>query len=334
MAIDPDVLSDFIELHGPSYKQNSVSYIFDCPRCSKRDKLYIRKRDGKYVCWYCREISKFFGNAEYALSEICGLPLVLVKEALYGADAQNHDYAALDLKFGDFFGEEDEVSLDIGLDEIPALKWPLDFFPMDHKFAAEGRSYLEGRGIPLEVAMGYDLRYHPREHRVMFPIEAAGKLVGWQGRITRPEKWWDEENAKYVKTEKILSSRGIPRDRVLMFGDRTITGDYVVLTEGPMDALKCHLAGGNAATMGKAVSPGQVALLRKKGIRRVYLALDPDAVAETSRLVQIFADLEVYSMMAPAPFKDIGEMSMAAVAELFGQARRLNVGTFLGFFRR
>lgn len=76
--------------------------------------------------------------------------------------------------------------------------------------------------------------------------------------------------------------------------------------------------------MGKKISRGQIALIRQNGIRKVYLALDPDAWEETARLVRDFSDLEVFLMEPPAGKKDLGEMTLPEVHELFLAAPALN----------
>jgi hypothetical protein len=118
-----------------------------------------------------------------------------------------------------------------------------------------------------------------------------------------------------------------------MFFDRLQGQKHAVLCEGPMDALKAHLCGGNVASMGKAVSRAQLQLLRNAGVERLYIALDPDAQEEANRIArQVGMDMKVYNMMAPAPYKDLGEMHFDAVRELFQSARRMGPGDlFLNF---
>lgn len=327
--LDPEVLAAFIEDRGLSHRKNSVSYIFDCPRCGKKDKLYIRRRDGQFICWFCAETSKFRGRAEYALSELAGLPLVLVQEALYGALAAGD--SSLDLGLEAFGDDDGDVPI---LDEPAALAWPLDYYPLDHPHAERGRTYLAGRGVPADVALAYDVRYCPLRQRVVFPVHLDGRLIGWQERLVVDNRLWDEEAGKWSEVPKVLSSRGIPRERVVMFSGRLAGSSHVVLTEGPMDALKAHWCGGNVATMGKAVSRGQVELLRRCGVTRVYLGLDPDAADESMRLLREFSDLECYGMFAPEPWKDLGAMPMDAVLELYRSAPRLNPSSLLVFLRR
>ncbi len=331
--VDPEVLLDFIDGQGLSYKKNSVSFIFTCPRCSKKDKLYLRRSNGQFICFKCAEVSNFRGRPEFALAELCRMPLALVKEALYGADASDYDAGYLDFAaiFGDDdFGEDEPIE-----EATPTVKWPGNYYSMDHRFAERGAIYLEGRGIPRDIALAYDLRFCPEDRRVGFPITMDGQLVGWQARLVVPNRIWNEELGKWKEIPKVLSSKDVPREKTVMFENRLAGQEAAVLCEGPIDALKAHLCpAGNVAAMGKAVSRGQIRLLRDRGIKRIYLALDPDAVQETARLVKEFSDLECYLMEAPKPWKDLGEMPMEAVLDLFRGAQRVDSGSLFVFFGR
>lgn len=322
MSLDVKALVQLVEGSGVHYRQNSVSWIFDCPRCSKRDKLYLRKRDGRFVCWYCATISGYRGKPEYALSDILGVHIKELQERLYGEGGGIDPGYDVELYFEDFFGDTDDIPYD--LLPLRAMTVPLDFYPLDHKFAARGLAYAQKRGIGLQLAEEYGLLYHPQDRRLIFPIVVDGRTVGWQARTTEPTEWWDEEAKVLRKAEKILTPPGVDRDRCVMFQDRLKGSPHAVICEGPIDAIKAHLCGGNVATMGKSISRGQIKVIRETGVKSIYLALDPDAAAEASRLCREFADLEVYFMRIPKEFEDIGEMSPEAVFRLFQNAERVN----------
>lgn len=307
MAVDPKVLQDFIEESGIRHKTNGVSFIFTCPRCSKLEKLYIRRTDGRFVCWYCKETAGFEGRAEYALAELLGLPIQEVTRRLYGAQAIRNS-PILDLCI-----EEDDSDLLQEPDSMEATCWPPDFYPLGDARAIAGVKYLASRGISVEIATEYGVRYHPADRRVVFPIERGGNLYGWQARSI------------VDATPKILSQSGM--NRTIMFADRLIGSSHCVLTEGPVDCIKAHLCGGNVATMGKAVSFLQMAQIRSYGVQKLYLALDPDAADETSRLVRDNSDLEVYVMEVPERQgikNDLGAMDMEEVLGLFRAAVKVN----------
>lgn len=320
------VLKEVLDEYGVPYKQNSRSFILDCPRCNKKDKLYFEKSNGWFVCWYCRELTNFKGRPEYALSEVIGQSIGEVKEKLYGKDqVKLNGSNILDIKLKDFFSDEDEPDND-ATDEFPTIYWPLTAHEIDQPLAQRGAEYLNGRGISIEIAKQYGIRYDTPSRRVLFPVHGTdGRLLGYQKRLIVPHEYYDEDEGVLRSVPKVLSTKAIPRDRVFMFWERMKGSEHAVVTEGPVDALKAHLCGGNIASMGKAMSRQQIELLRNSGIKRVYLALDPDAADETSRLVnEFYSDMEVFYMPPAAGYKDLGEMPMEAVYELFQRAVRVN----------
>lgn len=324
--LDPLTLRNYISDVGLKPKENSRSYVFDCPRCKHKDKLYIEKRTGRFICFYCAEIDGFQGRVEYALSELLGLAVERIKVALYGLGNVNAT-AQITIKLIDLFGDEEPPE---EFTEPLSIEWPTGFLPLDDKHSARGAEYLAGRGIPLEVAMEYGIRYCPMKRAVAFPVRLNGKLYGYQTRLVIPHKGVTEEGVEYEGL-KVLSSKGIPRSMV-MFGDKIEGSDRAVVCEGPVDALKAHLVGGNICTMGKAVTPAQVRLIRESGVRKVYLALDPDAAAEVGRLVREFYDpidgCEVYYVEVPprsdGKKADLGELSMEEARDLILNARRVD----------
>jgi DNA primase len=303
------------------HKQNSVSWVFTCPKCQKKDKLYVRKSDGRFVCWVCRETESFYGRVEYALAELVGVPIADMTRQVYDTP----DQVAINLvtfSVKDFFDDdEDEVDPDaLGAGTV----FPPDFFPIDALQSVAGAEYLAGRGIPLEVAVQYGIMFCPPKQRVVFPIYDNGLLMGWQARAIFPTEYYTEDGKK-MSVPKILSSKGIPRDRLVMFGQR-LTGDTCVLTEGPVDAIKCHGFGSNVCTMGKSISEGQIRYLMRHGIKKIYLALDPDAVADAQQLARIYSgDLQFYMVSIPPQYKDIGEMDFDSALLAIRSATPFNV---------
>lgn len=337
MDCNPEKLLAFIESAGLSYKENSRSFVFDCPKCRKKDKLYMEKRGGKFICFYCSETEGYRGRPEFALADLALTPIREVKKFLYG-DAHSGTAMELDLHLSDFFGDEETVDVDAV--SIPEIAYPWDYYPIDHPFSRRGAEYLAGRGIDLALAQEYHLRYSPAKRRVVFPVELGERLVGWQERLVIDSRFWDEEKERYVDSAKMLSSKDIPTAQVVMFANRLRDSNHVVVCEGPIDAIKMHKAGGNVATMGKAIgqgqirtirdpsrlTPQQVGAFRNGGIEKVYLALDPDAARETARLVREFSDLEIYLIRPPKWAKDVGELDLDQGFECFQNAERVGAG--------
>lgn len=317
---------------GVAFKTNSKSFIMTCPRCQKKDKLYIRRQDGRFVCWVCKETEGFQGKAQYALAELSSLPVKEIEKRLYGDSAVDGASLHLDLDMSQFMDDEDEY-IDLG-PVMRTYEWPLDFYPIDDPASAKGRDYLARRGIDLGVAREYGIRYQPSRLRVIFPVQSQGKLYGWQGRLVEGDKtYYSIEQGKFVKPLKALTFKELKRDRALMFSDRLNGVKHCVLTEGPVDALKAHLCGGNVAAMGKAVSPTQLQLLRNAGVEKVYIGLDPDAYLEINRIRRVLSDMVCYDLRPPLPYKDLGEMPMEAVKQLFDTAPILNPAQIVIYLR-
>lgn len=319
-SLDPNVLDQYIRSSGLSYAQNSQSFIFTCPRCDRKKKLYISKSSGRFVCWRCAETENYKGRPERALADLLGVPVRTVQFALYGGDNVPVE-VHLDFQLIDFFADEDERDEDARV--IPATFWPADYLEIDDPRAHRGRAYLRGRGIGLPMAKIYGLRYSAQQERVVFPVAEGESLYGWQARTIKPDP-----DIQRFRIPKIMSSTGIPRSKTLMFADRLQGYEHAILCEGPVDAIKAHFCGGNVAAMGKAVSAGQMKLLINGGVKRLYLALDPDASDEMQRLVRDhFDDFELFEMRATGGGKaDLGKMSYQDVYELFLDAKPLRPG--------
>jgi len=291
----------------------------------------MMRQSGKFICFYCVETEGFKGKPEFALELLCGLRISEIRKALYGDEPQG---SSLILGFNtNEFADDDEDYMDLE-SPLRAVQWPSDSVMLDRPDAAPGVRYLESRGVPMGLAMEYSIRYWPSERRVMFPVISRCNLLGYQSRLIENDKpYWNERLRKVVRPQKILTNQELKRDQTLMFSDR-ITGDQAILCEGPMDALKAHCGGGgNVAAMGKAVANSQLQLLRNCGITKLYLALDPDAYMELARLRREMADVTLYDLRPPAPYKDLGDMPILDVKGVVERAPILNPAQIVFFLK-
>jgi hypothetical protein len=325
-SVDPQRLQAFISSTGLSYRNGSSAYIFTCPRCEKKEKLWIRRSDGVFRCWACAESTRFKGRPEYALAELLKRPVGEIQSVLY-------DFAELDESFNltiDLRDPwDDAVENDIIEDEtFTEVAYPLDYCPILHKNAEKGLLYLESRGITSKIAAKYDMYYATTKRRVCFPVKVGETLVGWQERLILPNKYYDKKTQKIVEVPKILSSPGLSgvRDRVVMFQNNLIGSPHAIICEGPIDAIKANYCGGAIATMGKAISQKQIQLIKNLGVSKIYLGLDPDAADTTAKLVSDFiSDVEVYQIET-GDKEDLGEMDFVQVYEAFLNAKKLTGG--------
>lgn len=310
-------LAELLEGSGLSFKKGMRSFILDCPKCGKKDKLYIRRSDGIFICFYCATVDGFRGKPEFVLRELLNIPLKDLRTTLYGG---NHVIGTVEsIKINNPWDFENFEELE---QPLPLLEWPLDFYPIDHEFSEVGLKYLQNRGIHKNIAELLDIRYNPVRRRVAFPIKRDGKLHGWQGRAIDSEV-----------IPKILTSDGVLRDRVLMFEELLENSEHAIVCEGPIDALKCFLVGGAVATMGKVVSKKQVEIIKNSGAKKIYIALDPDAHAEAKKLSQEFHGLEVFRLLPPGDKKDLGECSLGEICEAFHKAPEFNRSNMVAKFK-
>lgn len=273
--------------------------MFDCPLCGGKEKLYIRKSDGRFRCFRCYTDNGFGGEIQYALLELTDLSLDTIKRGLYGSTQEQASY--LDLKMRDFLedNEEDEVK-----EDLHTLTWPYHCIPIVHPGAKKGQDYLQGRGISTEIANDYQIRYSPQNRAVVFPVYVGEDLLGWQYRTI--DKVIDN-------SPKTWSSPDLPRDKAFMFSSRLNNSDHAVLCEGPVDAIKAHLVGGNIAAMGKSISATHIAILLRSGIKKIYVGLDPDAFSELNPLMRKLDNIELryVSILQTGDDKaDLGSLSM------------------------
>jgi len=205
--------------------------------------------------------------------------------------------------------------------ELPdPVQYPQGFYPIDHKLSKPGANYLAGRGINLELAKSYEIYYDIKSKRVIFPVSANGDLYGWQGRyiydttIVFPDK--------ILEIPKAKTAPNTPRDALFMFYDRLHGSDQACIVEGPCDAIKANLIPGSVCAMGKEVTPLQIQLIRHLGIKKIYLALDPDAIKSTIKLIgDLDGEFQIY-LLSPLPgYKDLGEMNPEQVYQQYLKAK-------------
>jgi hypothetical protein len=327
---DSNKLASFIKDSGLSYKQNNKSFIFTCPLCHTKEKLYIRKEDGKFACWKCRETQGFQGAPEYALHELTGQPLKAIKKALYGLTDSSGAY--INIKYNDFIDENDKIIEEIEND-IPNLTIPYHCLDITHPGAVNGANYLLKRGIHLEIASKYHIKYSPIKQAIMFPAYVDKNLVGWQYRTTENLKIVLDDDSIITRL-KSLNSKDYPKDRIFLFQDNLINSDYAVLCEGPIDAIKAGSRG--ICALGKSISQKQVNILLRSGLKKLYIALDPDAFMELEPLIDKFDNtVELLKVNIPNKGKkpDIGELTFEEAQECIKNAEPIRKNKIYLWFK-
>jgi hypothetical protein len=321
MPVAPGKLSQYIKDLGLSFRETPKSFIFTCPLCNAKQRLYIRKRDGKFKCFKCATTNRFSGAAEYALQKLTDFPLKDIKESLYGAGLTQgtlgNPFDLVD-PFDPIEEDFEIIEEKVEIEPLKPMEWPYYALPLDAAGAIKGAQYLESRGIPLDIALLYDVRYSVQDRAIIFPVIMQGVIYGWQFRTIEPTKRIIDGVVK--ESIKAWSSTDLPSERTLMFADN-LTTNVAVLCEGPIDAIKCHLVGGNVCTMGKQVGIGQVDYLLMHNVKKVYVGLDPDAFGELESLMDKFhGEAELLRVVLPNKVKDLGDLSFADAAKCVYQA--------------
>lgn len=318
LPTNAEALADLVSSGTVPYEETRRSYVFECPKCGK-PKLHMFKDDGRFTCWICKETEGFCGRPEYALSLLLGRDLGELRQVLYGVSppaAASH----VEFQLRDFWADDEEPDPDAY--ELAEVRWPHDFYPLDHRFSGKGVEYLASRGVSPELGRKYGLRYCPPQRRVIFPISHGGRLFGWQARATFATEVEDPETLEVYRAPKILTTSGLQKEYAFIFWDNLDGSPHAFLSEGPFDAIKGDLCGGNVGTGGKAVSRQQVGLIRNLGVSDVYLGLDPDACAETRRLLAEFSDLRTRVVEPPPHREDLGACTLEEVSAAFATAPR------------
>lgn len=297
-------LREIIENGGIPFKETSRSFLFTCPKCNK-PKLAIQKEEGFWCCYKCKD-DGFKGRPENIISILFNKKVDDVIKDLYPNDNRMKSQVFLDLKIINPW--DDEVSpVSIDYIDLPEVDWDPRFVGPESPLFEPGRRYLiDQRGLTESHINKYSIKYNPSRHTVVFPVLHEGRIYGWQERGI-------DSNIK-------LTMKGLSRDKAIMFLDRLEGSPHAILTEGPVDALKCDILGGNVATMGKDVTDNQLEIIKSR-VNRIYIALDPDAADTINRLCKkLSTDKEVYIMQPPKGRKDLGECTEAEVQQAFNDS--------------
>lgn len=316
-----DKIKNIIAEQGLAYKEKSRTIYTICPVCNRDDKFSILKQNGACICY---RASCEFGK-RWFLDWIVLTANVSYKEA---------KAMLSDVEIRQFEDENGQLNINLNdptektvssINEIKPIKFPeFHMVSIDHPDAAPGLKYLGSRGIPLTIAVEYDIHYSPMFRRIYFPVYVGDQVFGYQGRAIDPVPYAD----------KVRNNEGFSRESLVMFLNNIKNTDFVILTEGPVDAIKFHFVGGNVCTMGKVVTDKQQKLIFNNRIKKVYLALDEDADVETRELQWKYGDKQIFLAKIPESAKircakqnkkaDFGECTFDECVFAIQNAEQLN----------
>jgi hypothetical protein len=285
--------------------ENARSLVTTCLSCNKPKHLYLFLETGYGRCLKCNT----FYTPESIIVELKQCSYAEAREILgSGQMIPKAEYREKPLQILKPESEQGSPK-----EAIKDITMPFNFFKLSERldFTAAWE-YLLKRGVLADIVQIYDLRYCPDMKRIIIPIYMNGKCAGWQGRdIT------GQSELPY------MSPAGFSRARILMGYDHIDSKyNYVVLGEGPFDLLKLAVLRNAVCSMGKVVTSDQLNLIRQLPVKRVYIALDPDACDLFDKIAfNLMADKEVYLMIPPDDKKDFGDCSSNEILKAFLQAK-------------
>jgi hypothetical protein len=304
-------LRELVEGGSAPFKQTARSYVLFCPEpACRRQKLHVEKTTGMGKCFRCG----LKGWANWVLARVYSKSPEELDQLLYGVVTVGTIIAA-NILMTDFWGEEEpeDALLPTAPQYPPAMEKSPNWVSIDEPIARPGLEYLAARGIPNDVAFAYGIGFDPEEQRVLIPVVVEGAMRGWQGRYIHSTSF--VRHGKVVNIPKVMTVGKLGKE-CFMFQDRLKDSNWAILTEGPFDALKCHHIGGNVASMGKDVSPRQLDILVRSGIKTLYVGLDRDADRPVGAIVKaLYGVVKLYRLLPPPHRDDLGDCTFQEVAQ-------------------
>lgn len=290
-----DLLNLLDNILGPHQKFARNEYYYTCPFCHHaKPKLAINVAKGVWHCWVClasgKKLLSLFRKLDCSKEHINELRKILHEEVPHL--------------------HTDEV--------IASLSLPKEFHPLwepsgriDFKHAI---TYLRNRGISDGEMMKYQMGYCPEglyANRIIVPsFDLTGKLNFFIGR-----SFYDETG--------MLKYKNPPVSKNVVGFENYVNWNYpIVLCEGIFDAIAIKR---NAVPLfGKIPSAKLKEKIVRHNVRDIYLALDNDALRETTLLARHFMDDGRRVFVVELEGKDPSELGFAKMSELIKQAQPLS----------
>lgn len=250
------------------YSNGGDEIQFHCPHCKHhKKKLSLNKFTYKWRCWVCNH----GGLSIYSLLKWIG-------------DSE------VRLQIAKSFSSHEEVNVVHDLVSLPSEFKPLWKSNPNNPDWVNAISYLNSRGIDSYDIVNYELGYCD-----------SGK---YQGRIIIPSYG---ENLSlnffigrtYLKWNK-LSYLG-PKNSKEFVGFESFVNwnEPVILVEGPFDAIRVKQ--NSIPLFGKYLNNFVKFKLIEKGVKRVYIALDSDAMKDSLKIISQLIKYGIETYQVPLP---------------------------------
>lgn len=312
----------------PKGAGGSKSFSIDCPECRGKGKAFLYVASPKYPeprikcnrvesCRYSKALLDYLMERDGAsffdkiseLADIAGVEIPHLSEESKGTwERERKDKDSLE-RFNEFFQET--LWSDEGKDVLEYLRgrgysdddirsMEMGCFPGAGKtISFQGKVLnLEERPQALKWMTTEDGRFIREDYRLVFPYRGTdGTISTFVGRLIRPLKDGEKESEKYKPLGEYSGLQGRAP-----FGLYAVKGDTTTVVEGFLDALIARARGiPNVVALTNArLLDGQEETFRKKGIRKILLALDNDGAGKegTESIIRKLANTEISVFVA------------------------------------
>lgn len=326
---ETDFLIEEITRHlGAKRDGGNKNLIARCPYCGKEGKygVYIGKETlrRKQFMAHCFSCGRSTLTLDKLLEEIGRADLMVTPTADLLASLDENLLFPLD--------NEEEIDDTLGIVELP------DFYRQvyTHPYLkARGFVYDDYEIFPVGITGGLNRRF---DDYVIFPVIDSGDVVGYVARHTWSKDEIDNHNRKAKRTGEFQIRRfnnSTQNDfvKLLYNYDAVIEDetDTVILVEGIFDVVAItrklelydnpHFVA--VATFGKKVSQAQIYKLQTKGVRKVVLGFDGDAVSAIKQTATELSEyFDVFIADIADPSKDWQDLSYTEIFEIFSERLR------------
>lgn len=274
--------------------------ITHCPWCGSEDRsehLGIRLADGYFGCW---RNEKHRGKNLYRLLSSLGISI-----------AEERSGTLTSLANRTFFNPKAKYE-EKSQKEFKVMELPTSFVKLDDSILSKPYlSYITKRGFdnPLKFSGTYDLRRDYENgrwsNRLIFPIW-VNKYVCWTGRAI------NNASLRYLSSSEKENTISI-KSCIYNYNELKLTsGETLVITEGPLDALKVdwYLKPEARATclFGLSFIEPQLKLLEQVcyNFNNILIGFDKGALPQSLTLVKRLRKFSPIIIQVPS--KDFGEM--------------------------
>ncbi len=289
--------------HKESRSRKSHEYLLTCPSCGSDRLRWSHPKKSCWICWGCRLSGDTVSLIQ--LLEKCdeSAAIAIVLDGYVGGDA-THDLVGVQVQ-------------STAPKQLAPIPWPqgVDLLDWHSQAHARAKSYLESRGVSWDLIRDRQLgfaRTGRLKNRLVYTCRHSGRLLYWQARATwgapaqipaALRREWEKQTG-FRKVLNPTSTECSATAQDVVFGwDSALGHEHVVVTEGPMDAIK--IGPHAVALLGKSASPQKLHRVKELGAKSVTVYLDSGAEewAATVRIArELSGSVETRVAVPPAGF--------------------------------